>query len=114
MMSRTPLSPRSLRWHKEAAPALEILLLTLGDTEDLPVTVRADANRHQHREVLHIARSAALEDHAVQVQVRELPDDLPVAPGLDVPVDLLVEPRDRARAHPRAPQRLGDVFDSSH
>ncbi len=30
--------------------------------------------------------------------------DLAVAPGLHVRVDLLVEPRDCARAHPRAPQ----------
>ena len=36
--------------------------------------------------------------------------DAPVPPGLDLGVDLLVEVRHRARAHPRAPQRLGDVL----
>ena len=40
--------------------------------------------------------------------------DRPVPPGFDLGVDLLVEVRDRARAHPRAPQRLGDVLDPAH
>src|SRR5690606_12354932 len=40
--------------------------------------------------------------------------DRAIAPSLDVPIDLLVEPRHRARAHPRAPQRFGDVFNAPH
>ena len=36
--------------------------------------------------------------------------DAPVPPGLDLGVDLLVQVRHRARTHPRAPKRLGDVF----
>ena len=40
--------------------------------------------------------------------------DRPVPPGLDLGVDLLVEVGDRARAHPRAPERLGDVLDPPH
>ena len=40
--------------------------------------------------------------------------DRPVAPGLDRPVDLLVQVRHRRWRHPRAPQRLGDVLDPAH
>ena len=40
--------------------------------------------------------------------------DPPVPPGLDLGVDLLVEVRDRAWAHPRAPERLGDVLHASN
>ena len=35
-------------------------------------------------------------------------------PGVDLLVDTLIEPTDRPRAHPRAPQRLGDVFHPAH
>jgi hypothetical protein len=38
----------------------------------------------------------------------------PVAPALDLRVDLLVQLADRARADPGTPQRFGDVFDSPH
>ena len=99
---------------QEAAPAFQILLLTLSDAQDLPESVGADADRHQHRDVANLARPAALQDHAVQIQIRELAFDRAIAPGFDVPVDLLVQPRHRPGAHSCAPQRLGDVFDSSH
>jgi hypothetical protein len=36
--------------------------------------------------------------------------DAPVPPSLDLGVDLLVEVRHRARAHPRAPERFRDVL----
>lgn len=39
---------------------------------------------------------------------------LAVAPGLDVPIDLLVKARDRSATYPRAPQRFGDLFDPAH
>jgi hypothetical protein len=81
---------------QEPSPALEIFLLALGDTENLPITVRADADRHQHRDILHLTGPAALQNHPVEVQIRELARDLAVAPSLNMPVDLLVEPRDRA------------------
>ena len=84
MISRTPRAP-ILQVAQEAAPALEIFLLALGHAQNLPITIRADADRDQHRDVLHFAGPAALENHAIQVQVRELARDRPVAPGLDVP-----------------------------
>ena len=40
--------------------------------------------------------------------------DAAVPPSLDLGVDLLVEVRHRARAHPRAPQGFGDVLHASH
>ena len=39
--------------------------------------------------------------------------DAPIPPGLNLGVDLLVEVRHRARAHMRAPERLGDVLHPS-
>jgi hypothetical protein len=68
---------------QEVAPTLEIFLLTFGETQNLPIAVRADADRHQHRDVLDFPRPAALQDHAVEVQVRELARDLTDAPRLD-------------------------------
>ena len=40
--------------------------------------------------------------------------DAAVPPSLDLGVDLLVEVRHRARAHPRAPQGFGDVLHALH
>src|SRR5271168_2558988 len=40
--------------------------------------------------------------------------DAAVPPGLDLGVDLLVEVRHRARAHPRAPQGFGNVLNPTH
>src|SRR6476620_3370538 len=40
--------------------------------------------------------------------------DAPVPPSLDLGVDLLIEVRHRARAHPGAPKRLGNVFHAPH
>ena len=43
-----------------------------------------------------------------------IPLDLAMPPFFDLGVDLLVQVRHRARRHPRAPQRLGDVLDPAH
>jgi hypothetical protein len=99
---------------QEPAPAFQVLFLAFGHSENLPVTISADADRHQHGDVPHFAGPAALQNHAVQKQVRELAFDRPVAPGLDVGVDLLVQPRHRSRTDPGSPQRLGDVFHPPH
>src|SRR5271156_3800361 len=40
--------------------------------------------------------------------------DAAVPPSLDLGVDLLVEVRHRARAHPRAPQGFGNVLNPTH
>ena len=80
-----------LQMTQEASPALQILLLAFGDSENLSMTIGADADRHQHRDVSHFTGPAAFEHHAVQKQIRELAFDRAVAPGLDVGVDLLVQ-----------------------
>ncbi len=39
----------------------------------------SDADRHEYRDVLHLARPAALQNHPIQVHVRELALDRTVA-----------------------------------
>src|ERR1700683_3076498 len=46
---------------KKSAPALQIFLLTFSDAQDLPETIGADADRHQHADVAHFAGPATLE-----------------------------------------------------
>jgi hypothetical protein len=45
---------------QEAAPTLQIFLLTLRYAQDLPETIGPDADRNQHRDVLHFSRPASL------------------------------------------------------
>ena len=106
--------PALLQMPEEAAPALEILFLSFGNAEHLPMTVGTDADRHQHRYVAHLTRPTPLQHDTIEEQVRELALDLAVAPGLDVTINLLIQPRYRARTHPGSPQRLGDVLDPPH
>src|ERR1700751_293373 len=96
---------------QEPAPALQILLFPLRHAQNLPKTIGPDADRYQHRDVAHLPGPSALEEDAIEVQVGKFADNLAIAPRLDVPVNLLVEARDRTRAHPRAPQCFGDVLD---
>src|SRR5207248_7632309 len=53
-------------------------------------------------------------DLPIQVHVRVLLLDRPLAPRPDAGVDLLVQLADGAGADARAPQRLGDVLDAPH
>src|SRR5215831_6011769 len=78
---------------EERAPACLVLFGPFADTENLPITLAIHGDRHQQRHVANLARPTALEHDAVQVDVRVLALDQPVAPGLDGPVDLLVEVR---------------------
>jgi hypothetical protein len=50
-----------------SAPALQILFFSFSDTENLPKSIRADADRHQHRDVLDLSAPAPLEDHSIEV-----------------------------------------------
>jgi hypothetical protein len=63
----------------------------------------ADANGHQHRDVTHLIRPAALEHDAIKVDVRILALNRPVPPGLNLLVNLLGKVTDCARGHPDAP-----------
>src|SRR5262249_15334559 len=51
---------------------------------------------------------------AVEVNIRVLALDRPIAPGFDRCVDLLVQVRHGRGRHPCAPQRLRDVLDPAH
>jgi hypothetical protein len=58
----------------------------------LPEPVARHADCDEDGDVAHLAGPTPLEDHAIEVDVRKLSGDLPVTPGLDVLVDLLVWP----------------------
>ena len=111
MIRRTPESPRSTRWRRNARPARLVLLGALADPQDLPVALGIHRARHQQRDIAHLARPGPLHHDAVQVQIRVIALDRPVPPRLDLGVDLLVEIGHRAGTDPRAPQGLGDVLD---
>lgn len=99
---------------QERRPAGLVLLGALADAENLPVSIGVHADRHEQRDVAHLPGPGPLHDDAIQEDVWMLVLDRPVPPGLDLGVDLLVEVGDRARAHSRAPERLGDVLDPAH
>ena len=114
MISRTPFEAALLEVLEERAPARLVLLGALADAENLPITLAVHADRHQQRHVAHLAGPAALEHDAVQIDVGVLALDRSIAPGLDRPVDLLVQVRHRRWRHPRAPQGFRDVLDPAH
>src|SRR5215813_7905222 len=95
---------------EERAPARLILLRPLANAKNLPITALVHADRHQQRDVAHLARPAALEHDAVEIEIGMLALDRLVPPRLDLAVDLLVEVGNRARAHSCALQRLCDVL----
>jgi hypothetical protein len=70
---------------QEAAPAAGVFLLALGNPQDLPVAVGLNANRDQDRDVANLASPTALQDDAIEINVRELAFDRPVPPGLRIP-----------------------------
>src|SRR5262249_51165164 len=77
---------------QKAAPAFQILFFPFGDTEDLPITVGTDADRHQHGDITNLPRPAPLDDHPVEVRVGKFAGDLAVARGFDVAINLLIWP----------------------
>ena len=93
----------SLEMLEEAAPARFVLLGAFADAENLPKTLSIDADRHQQRDVADLASPGAFDHDAVQVDVRMLALDRPVAPGLDRAVDLLVQVRHRRSGDTRVP-----------
>src|SRR5215204_5677624 len=113
MMSCTPLSPRSTRWRRKADhPDLSSLAPSqMPRISRKPSELTALATSS---ETLHLASPGALHHDTVEIEVGMFALNAPVPPGLDLGVDLLVQVRHRARAHPRAPQRLGDVLDAAH
>jgi hypothetical protein len=75
---------------EERAPARLVFLGPLADAENLPiVTIHAD--RDQQRDVANLARPAALEHDAIEIDVGVLALDRPLTPRLDRPVDPLVQ-----------------------
>src|SRR5262245_20443317 len=55
---------------EERAPARLILLRPLANAENLPITALVHADRHQQRDVAHLAGPAALEHDAVEINIR--------------------------------------------
>src|SRR4029077_20899835 len=99
---------------EEAAPARFVLFGAFADAKNLSIPIAVHSDRHQQRDVTALAGPAALEHDAVEVHVRMLAFDRPVAPRLYSSVNLLVEVRHRRRRHARAPKRLGDILDTAH
>ena len=95
-------------------PAGLVLLGALADAQNLPKTLRIDGTGHQERNIANLAGPSPLHHDAVKIQIRMLAFDAPHPPRLDFGVDLLVEVRHRARAHPRAPEGFGDVLHPPH
>src|SRR6516164_10834761 len=98
------LQPAVLEMLEECAPASLVLLRPLANAEDVPIAALIHADRNQQRDVAHLASPAALEHDAVEVNIRVLALDRPVAPGFDRCVDLLVQVRRGQGRHPRAPR----------
>ena len=95
---------------QEGRPAGLVLLGALDDAEDLTEALLIHADRHQERDVAHLAGPAPLEHDAVEIDVRVISRDRLAAPGFDLLVDLLVEVRHRPWRDPRTPEGLGDVL----
>src|SRR6202035_3839304 len=91
-----------------------VLLGALADAQNLPKTLRIDGAGHQQRDIADFASPGPLHHDAIEIKVRMFAFDAPVPPRLDLGIDLLVEVRHRARAHPRAPQGFSDVLYAAH
>src|ERR1700729_589588 len=89
---------------QECRPPGLVLLGALADAQNLPKTLRIDGAGHQQRDIADFASPGPLHHDAIEIKVRMFAFDAPVPPRLDLGIDLLVEVRHRARAHPRAPQ----------
>lgn len=98
---------------KPALPRL-ILPLTLRHAEDTSEPVRVHADRGQNRDVLERAAPAALEHEAIEVDLAVRPFDRLGAPAIDLPIPVGLSLETRARSHPNAPQRFGDLLHSAH
>src|SRR6476660_6706890 len=116
MISCTPLRPRSTRWRRNANhPDLSSLAPSqMPRISRKPSELTALANGHQQRDIADFASPGPLHHDAIEIKVRMFAFDAPVPPRLDLGIDLLVEVRHRARAHPRAPQGFSDVLYSAH
>ena len=62
------------------------------------------AHRHQQRNIAHLATPAALQPQTIEEHLCMVALDRPVAPRLDLRIDLLVQLAHRARADPRPPK----------
>ena len=106
--AQAPLAQRQ----QELPPAVGALRVALGAPYDLAVPVGVDADRDQHRHALVGASPVLLEVGAVDVDVGARAGERPRPPRLDGGERLLVEVRDGALGHRRAPQNLAHVLDA--
>ena len=99
---------------QKCRPAGFVFLGALADAQNLPKTLTIDGAGHQQRDIADFAGPGALHHDAIEIEIRMLAFDGPVPPGLDLPINLLVEVRHRRRRNPRPPQRFRDVLDTPH
>src|SRR5262249_7960094 len=89
------LQPAFLEMLEERAPTRLILLRPFADAENLPIAALVHADCNQERDVAHLAGPTAFEHDAVKINIRVLALDRAIAPGLDRPIDLLIQVRHR-------------------
>jgi hypothetical protein len=95
---------------EESGPTRFIVLGPHANPQDLPETLGIDGTCHEQGDIANLARPAALHDNPIEVQIGMLARDGTVPPDIDLGVDLLVQVRDRGRAHPDPPKGFGDIL----
>src|SRR3974377_2106285 len=103
------VEPTLLEVCEEGAPASPVFLGAFADAKNLPVTLAVHTDRDKQLADL----VAGLELNAVQVNVTMTAFDRPIAPGLDRPVNFLVQLRAGRWRHPRAPRPRSNILDKA-
>lgn len=99
-----------LKMPQESQPAFRVLLPSFHCADNLAVSGFIYANRYQNGCVFDGATPVFFEVDAVQIHIRIFHCKWPVAPFLDLYIDLLVELAYRTRRYLRTPERFRDVF----
>src|ERR1700677_2436116 len=92
-----------LQLAQEVRPATLVLFGPFAYSQDLPITVLPNANRHQYRDVLHFTAPAPLQPQSVQKHIGKCAHQRPLSPLIDLAVNLLVQIAYRGSRYTRAP-----------
>ena len=96
---------------QEVRPTGLVFFGSFTNTENLAVAMLIYANGYQYGNVAYFATPGALQDDAVQIDIGMFASDRPIAPFIDLGVDLLVEVADGAGTNLGPPQSFGNVLD---
>ena len=81
--------------------------------ESIPVAFVADSHSDQDRDRLHVARPAALDHRAVEIEITVVAFQRAISPSLELVIDLVVQPAHFARGDVNTAQFARDVADFS-